>query len=170
MGSLSEKQRRKLYVPINCKDFRTDCFRAHSKLGTEKALTYILMENGICDSVFSNTYRNYLSPKNKNWIDKNYMTDGLERPGYLQESVYTKIIEIFKMQDKYRLVKRSEYTAPKINAVPLNTNDTSISDIANQLKEINVSINRLGNVMMQILEKMPAKTIDRPVAKLPEKK
>ena len=170
MGSLSEGARRKLYVPINCTNFRADCVKAHAKLNTDKALSYLLMEHGVCDSVFSNTYRNYLSTKNKDWIDKHYVTEDIERPGYMQESVYNNILEVLKMRDTYRLVKRSDNAKSSNQVVTAPTVDNS--NIAEQLKNIEMSINRLGNVMMQILEKMPKQTVsntihmpaDKPIA------
>ena len=162
MGSLSERDRRKLYIPVNCTNFRADCVKAHAKLNTTKALSYLLMEHGVCDSVFSNTYRNYLSTKNKDWIDKHYVTEGIERPGYIQESVYITILEVLKMRDTYRLIKRSgDVKSP--NPVVVTPPTVDNSDIAEQLKNIEMSINRLGNVMMQILEKMPKQT-EKPIA------
>ena len=172
---MSNDTRRKTYVAVNCTKFRADCFKSSAKLFSGKAVSYILLDNGITDSLFSNTYRNYLSLKNKDWVDENFVTEGIERCGYIQEIVYKKVLETFKLNDVYRLPKRENAGNDNVTPVSVPTVvKVDNTEIAEQLKNIEMSINRLGNVMMQILEKMPKNTAvttdNKPMAKIIDRK
>jgi len=118
--------------------------------------------NGMNDSVFSNMRTSYVRYKEE--VDKVFDTTEYISVGRVTVDFYDKILEIFHLKDIYKVPR---YGTPTDNTV--KNDETTIannSEIAEQLKNIELSINRLGNVMMQILEKMP-KQSERPVAVLP---
>lgn len=113
--------------------------------------------NGLNDSVFSNMRTSYARYKDD--VDKVFDTTNYISIGRVQTEFYNKMLEIFHLKDEYKIPRYGVSKDTKKSV----TEDSS--DIAEQLKNIEMSINRLGNVMMQILEKMP-KQNDKLVATL----
>lgn len=121
-----------------------------------------LLLNGISDSLFSNAKNTYL--RNKSFIDTICITENTIQPGHIQKSYYEQVLVLFGLKDIYRLPMRGEKVVTPTVVAPSN------AEIAEQLKQMDTSIRMIGNVLMQILEKMPAKSIEKPIAKLSEKK
>lgn len=155
----------KRYVVVDENRLRSNAMaycRAHGLVMTKQ-----LVLNGLNDSLFSNMRSNYM--RNKTELDAEYNTDDYMSVGRMQIDYYNSMLEVFHLKDEYRVPVRDKSNTTKANVSSTTTNN---SDIAEQLKNIEFSINRLGNVMMQILEKMPKQTVsntihtpaDKPIA------
>lgn len=141
------------YIAVNEGRLKDDVLGYCSANGF--VMTKQLLLGGLNDSTFSNMRNNYL--RNKADVDEAYDICGVHSVGRLEEFRYKKILEIFCLKDKYRLPL---YGTPTDNTVQ-NDKITTVdnSEIAEQLKNIELSINRLGNVVMQIMERMPKQTL-----------
>lgn len=154
----------KNYVTVDLQKLRKDTLAYCQSHGLVMSRQLIL--NGISDSLFSNAKNTYL--RNMQYIDSEYCIDGIDTVGRIQQIYYDAVLKLFELKDVYKIPLRSAVSANKKTVVVMNDKD---ADIVEQLKDIEMAINRLGNVMMQILEKMPKQTtIEKPIAKLPEKK
>ena len=143
------------YVIVNENKLRSDAMaycRAHGLVMTKQMIL-----NGLNDSLFSNMRTNYV--RNKESIDKFFVTDKCISVGRILEGYYTRMLAIFKLKDEYQIPARKDYDDEPVKEDISVKKDNDNSEIAEQLKNIELSINRLGNVMMQILEKMPKQTV-----------
>ena len=148
------------YVTVDLNRMRGDILTSCRNKGL--VMSKQLLLNGISDSLFSNDKNTYL--RNKAFIDKICITENVSQPGHMQKSYYEQVLVLFDLKDTYRLSMKGEKVVASTVVAPSN------AEIVEQLKQMDTSIRMIGNVLMQILEKMPAKTIERPIAKLPEKK
>ena len=158
------------YVIVDETKLRNDAMaycRAHGLVMTKQMIL-----NGLNDSLFSNMRSNYV--RNKEYIDKFFATDNCISVGRVLEGYYTRMLAIFKLKDEYQIPARKDYDDEPVKEDISVKKDNDNSEIVEQLKNIELSINRLGNVMMQILEKMPKQTVsntlhlsdEKPVAKI----
>ena len=145
------------YIIVDEGRLRTDGLTYCHANGLVMSKTCVL--NGLNDSVFSNMRTSYARYKIE--VDNTYDTTNITSIGRVQIDYYNKLLDLFHLTDIYRV---SRYGTPTDNTVK-NDKITTVdnSEIVEQLKNIELSINRLGNVMMQILEKMPKQT-EKPVA------
>lgn len=156
------------YVIVNEGELRTDVLAYCRANGLVMSKQCVL--NGLNDSVFSNMRTAYA--RNRDAIDRVYNVTDVISVGRVQKAYYNDLLRIFNLKDKYILpVRELTDTSSTTSSISSKAND---SEIAEQLKNIELSINRLGNVMMQILEKMPKQTVsntlhipdEKPTAKI----
>lgn len=110
---------------------------------------------GLSDSTFNNARHNYNRParngkSNKKIVDTLYNTKGIVEAGVMRKSTYMHLLNMFNLSDIYQLKEKTEEQEEVKPELPTNNND----DVIAKLDEILVAINRLGNLEMQILEKM----------------
>lgn len=154
---------RKNYVVLNATNFKADAFKQCETKKISFGKTMVL--NDVNDSIMSNMYRNYLT--NQVHIDAVFNTDGIPRVGYIEGRVYDKVVEVLGLEDKYKLPMRSE---DKVDEKKSNVSkDTDIKadldELNKMMKELLITVRQIGNLNMQILEKMPSK---KPLALLPK--
>ena len=165
----------KNYLVVDIERMRSDARASHVKMDTGLSFSKFIEHNGLTDSVFNNAKHNYDRPArengryNKAEIDADYVTDSsnIVGVGYIRKDTYYFLIKIFELDDIYLIPKRAKYKVvedkeQKVTTVVRNDN----TEILAKLDEVIVTLNRIGNLQMQILEKLPT----RPIAKLPEKK
>lgn len=145
------------YIIVDEGRLRTDVLTYCHANGLVMSKTCVL--NGLNDSIFSNMRTSYARYKIE--VDKAYDLTGVTSVGRVQMNYYNELLELFHLTDIYKIPSKREVA--KLGAVQKPTAVVDNSDIAEQLKNIELSINRLGNVMMQILEKMPKQT-EKPIA------
>jgi hypothetical protein len=110
---------------------------------------------GLCDSTFNNARHNYNRParngrSNKEIVDSLYNTENVVGIGIIRKAAYMHLINMFNLSDIYQLKEKTEEQEEVKPELPTNNKD----DVIAKLDEILVAINRLGNLEMQILEKM----------------
>lgn len=155
---------RKNYVVLNATDLKADVFKQCEMKKIPFSKTMVL--NDVNDSVLSNMYRNYLT--NQVHIDTVFDTDGISRVGYIEGKVYDKIVKAFDLKDKYRLPMRSEIGEPEEvqSSVSVDTDiKSALAELNKTMQELLIAVRQIGNLNMQILEKMPSK---KPLAILPK--
>ena len=137
-------------------DAKAEVKRRKSSLAMELAI------NGMCDSVFSNAFRNYL--RNKSEIDMKYaIPTDVPRIGFIEVAVYEKMLKCFDLKDKYRIPMKG------LETVKVEEPTSAIS--SEELKTLNNNIIMLTKAIMVLADKMPAtiNTLVRPKAYLPNK-
>lgn len=145
------------YIIVDEGRLRTDVLTYCHANGLVMSKTCVL--NGLNDSIFSNMRTSYARYKIE--VDNAYDTTNITSIGRVQVDYYNKLLNLFHLADIYRVPRYGTPTDNTVRSDKITTVDNS--DITEQLKNIEMSINRLGNVMMQILEKMPKHT-EKPVA------
>ena len=158
---------KRVYIAVDMgrikEDAKSICKRQH-----KTSLSRELVIGGISDSVFSNAIWNYEFHKEE--IDGEYaIPDSVVAVGRIDESRYLKLLDIFKMHDKYRLPAIGEVVEEAEEVIEVkpdnNTLIEALADMKAEIKNINLAIDNLAYAVLQIAEKMPMSRV-KPVASL----
>lgn len=163
-------------VVFNAKKLKDDCIKVYKENYTKVYTSFTLMLecNGLNSSTFSNAFRNYVRndrTKNKEIIDKQYVTDGIEDSvGALANRVYDVILQVFDLNDIYRIPKRrtQELQPPKSAEKVEKSTEVSNNDIMAELKHLNKSLDDIAMALLLIADITAenAKRPKKPIAKL----
>ena len=159
----------KNYLVIDNEKMRSDARMHYAKMGAELSFSKFLESNGLCESTFNNATNNYARRErkdcktyNKAEIDAIYETDNplIVGVGYMRRDTYFFLLRIFNLEDIYKIPKRTEVqNEEEITKDTVKTDE--LAEVKNQLIELNqtvaqlnLAIRQIGNITIQMLEKM----------------
>lgn len=151
----------KQMIPFNLTNLKYDCKKSFNRMykNKYKSISAVLIVNGWSSSTFANAKRNYVNDRlgvNKAAVDAEYKTDGIvDDIGLISSRVYESILQIFDLDDIYRISKRSD-TIPTIEEL-VESSETQVVDmtaLADAMYSLNKTLSDISTSIRLIKEKL----------------